>query len=100
MRWLQQGVDLFPKYAHSLPRIGLPNKFKSEDEEDWALAQLVRQERKWGTVEECGEDDVDHISGVRCISHGFGTTRPRRSGGGRCAHSFDQLMCEIGREET
>ena len=65
-------MALFPKQANTLPRTGLPNKFNNKAEEDWALAQLIRQEKKWGTVEECGDEDVDHISGVRCIPKELG----------------------------
>lgn len=67
LKWLRDGVMMWPKGRKGLRRRGLPNKFRDKKEEQWALRQLLRLADKYGVVEECSPEDVDHISGIRCI---------------------------------
>ena len=57
LKWLRDGVMMWPKNRKGLRRRGLPNKFRNKQEEQWALRQLLRLANEYGVVEECNPEN-------------------------------------------
>ena len=63
--WVLRGIEVWPRRAWEIKGKRGKNKL-SEEEKEWAILECEALMEE-GTLEECGEDGVDYVSGIRLV---------------------------------